>query len=72
MIKSEDPSFEKIKNRLELEYQIFAKDYAFGWTDLNLIRHADKINKLSSIMLTHLDVLNDLDVIKIAEKYTLN
>jgi adenylosuccinate synthase len=49
-----------------------AKDYAFGWTDLNLIRHADKINKLSSIMLTHLDVLNDLDVIKIAEKYTLN
>jgi len=23
-------------------------------------------------MLTHLDVLNDLDVIKIAEKYTLN
>jgi adenylosuccinate synthase len=72
LIKSEDQSFEKIKNRLELEYQIYAKDYAFGWTDLNLIRHADKINKLSSIMLTHLDVLNDLDVIKIAEKYTLN
>jgi len=39
---------------------------------MNLIRHADKINKLSSIMITHLDVLNDLEIIKIAKKYTLN
>jgi adenylosuccinate synthase len=64
LIKSEDPSFEQIKSRLEQEYQILAKDFSFGWTDLNLIRHADKINKLSNIMLTHLDVLNDLDAIK--------
>jgi len=37
------------------------KDFAFGWTDLNLIRHAELINNLSSLMLTHLDVLNDVD-----------
>ena len=66
LIKSEDPSFKKIKSCLEQEYQILAKDYALVWTNLNLIRHADKINKHSNIMLTHLDVLNDLDVIKIA------
>ena len=46
-------------------------DYAFGWTDLNLIRHAELINKLSSIMLTHLDVLNEVENIKVATKYTI-
>ena len=49
-----------------------AKDYSFGWTDLNLIRHAEQINKLSSIMLTRLDVLNDVETIKVATKYTLD
>jgi adenylosuccinate synthase len=38
---------------------------------LNLIRHAELVNNLSSMMLTHLDVLNDVDSIKIAKKYTL-
>ena len=47
-----------------------ADDYAFGWTDLNLIRHAELINKLSSIMVTHLDVLNEVERIKVATKYT--
>jgi adenylosuccinate synthase len=47
-------------------------EYAFGWTDLNMIRHAELINKLSSLMLTHLDVLSDLDTIKVATKYTLD
>ena len=37
---------------------------------MNLIRHAELINKLSSIMLTHLDVLNDIEEIKLATKYT--
>ena len=45
------------------------KNYAYGWTDLNLIRHAELINNLSSIMLTHLDVLNDIESIKVATKY---
>lgn len=49
---------------------MLAEDYAFGWTDLNLIRHAELINKLSSIMVTHLDVLNEVENIKVATKYT--
>jgi adenylosuccinate synthase len=48
------------------------QEYAFGWTDLNMIRHAELINKLSSLMLTHLDVLSDAETIKLATKYTLN
>jgi len=35
---------------------------------LNIIRHAELINKLSSMMLTHLDVLNDVDTVKFALK----
>ena len=38
---------------------------------MNIIRHAELINKLSSMMLTHLDVLNDVDTVKFALKYNL-
>lgn len=69
-IKEDDPEYESIKNRFESEYQLHAGDYAFGWTDLNLIRHAELINRLSSIMVTHLDVLNEVEKIKVATKYT--
>jgi len=37
------------------------EEYAFGWTDVNLLRHAEILNKLSSMMVTHLDVLNEVD-----------
>ena len=69
-IKEDDPAYSSIRNRLQSEYQLHADDYAFGWTDLNLIRHAELINKLSSIMVTHLDVLNEVEKIKVATKYT--
>jgi adenylosuccinate synthase len=54
------------------EYDVDESEYAFGWTDLNLIRHAELVNNLSSLMLTHLDVLNDVDKIKMATKYTID
>ena len=36
-----------------------------------MIRHAELINKLSSLMLTHLDVLSEVETIKYASKYSL-
>lgn len=45
--------------------------YEFGWTDLNLVNHADTTNKLSSLFVTHLDLLDDLDEIKICTGYTI-
>lgn len=44
-------------------------EFAFGWTDLNLLMHAERINKLSSIFLTHLDLLDHLDEIKVCTGY---
>lgn len=38
---------------------------------MNLVRHAEMINKVSSIMLTHLDVLSDAESIKLATHYSL-
>jgi len=69
-IKEDDPAYESIRSRLQSEYDIHSRDFAFGWTDLNLIRHAELINKLSSIMVTHIDVLNEVENIKLATKYT--
>jgi adenylosuccinate synthase len=65
-IQPGDPAYESIKNRLESEYEVFEKDCAFGWTDLNIIRHAELTNKMSSLVLTHLDVLNEVETIKLA------
>ncbi len=44
---------------------------AFGWLDLNPIRHAHMLNRLSSIYLTNLDVLDELDEIKICKRYKI-
>lgn len=68
-ISKEDPEFAGIEGRFASEYELFGDDYAFGWTDLNLIRHAETVNKLDSIMLTHLDVLNEAETIKICKRY---
>ena len=70
-IQSSDPAYESIQRRLQTEYKIEPEKYAFGWTDLNMIRHAELINKLSSLMLTHLDVLSEVETIKLASKYSL-
>lgn len=71
-IQASDESYDRIQKRLEDEYKIIPEENAFGWTDLNMIRHAELINKLSSLMITHLDVLSDVETIKLATKYTLD
>ena len=68
-IRQNDPEYESINKRFTNEYQISGDEYAFGWTDLNLIRHAEMLNKLDSIMLTHLDVLDDVEIIKMCGQY---
>ena len=68
-IQKSDEAYESIMNRLHFEYGLLESEHAFGWTDLNMIRHAQKINKLDGLMLTHLDVLNDVEKIKLALHY---
>jgi adenylosuccinate synthase len=46
-------------------------NFDFGWLDLNPIRHAHLLNHLSSLYLTDLDVLDELDEIKICKKYKI-
>lgn len=38
---------------------------------MNLIKHAHLLNRLSSLFLTELDVLDDLEEIKVCKKYKL-
>jgi len=60
-----------VKKKLEDGYSIMESKNAFGWLDLNLIKHCHTINYLSSLYLTGLDVLDDLDKIKICTQYKL-
>ena len=68
-IKKTNDAYGSIESRFHNEYEMPGTEYAFGWTDLNLIRHAEILNKLSSIFLTHLDVLNDVETIKLCKRY---
>lgn len=43
-----------------------------GWLDLNVVKFSNRLNGLSSINLTKLDVLSGLKKIKIATHYELN
>jgi len=43
-----------------------------GWFDINLVKQSVKISGITDIVLTKLDVLDDLELIKICVGYTLN
>ncbi|EGR29579.1 hypothetical protein IMG5_152900 [Ichthyophthirius multifiliis] len=43
-----------------------------GWLDIPLLRYSNMINKFSSINITKLDVLDQMDQIKIATKYLID
>ena len=43
-----------------------------GWFDINLVKQSVKISGITDIVLTKLDVLDDLEFIKICVGYTLN
>lgn len=43
-----------------------------GWLDLNVVKYCHKINNLTSINMTKLDVMTGIDKIKVATHYELN
>jgi adenylosuccinate synthase len=43
-----------------------------GWLDLVMLRHAARVNSLTDIALTKLDVLDDFDTIRVCVGYQLN
>lgn len=43
-----------------------------GWLDLVMLRHAVRVNSLSDIALTKLDVLDEFDTIRVCVGYRLN
>jgi adenylosuccinate synthase len=58
-----------VAQKLNSRYKLGQDEFAFGWTDLNLIGHGERSCQLSSLFLTHLDVLDDLEEIKICVGY---
>jgi adenylosuccinate synthase len=36
-------------------------EFIFGWLDINHIQHVERLNELSSIFVTHVDLLDDLE-----------
>lgn len=43
-----------------------------GWLDMNIVRYTNMINNYQSINMTKLDILDELDEIKIATAYTID
>jgi adenylosuccinate synthase len=43
-----------------------------GWLDLVMLRHAGRVNSLTDIALTKLDVLDDFDTIRVCTGYRLD
>ncbi|MCB1259242.1 MAG: adenylosuccinate synthetase, partial [Acidimicrobiales bacterium] len=43
-----------------------------GWFDAVMLRHAVRLNSLSEVALTKLDVLDDLDTVKVCVAYELD
>lgn len=43
-----------------------------GWLDLVVVRHAARLNGLTSLAITKLDVLNDLETVKVAVAYEID
>lgn len=52
------------------EYRLPEEAFELGWTDLNLVKHAERLNSISSLFVTHLDLLDELDEIKVCTAYT--
>lgn len=69
--ETETSSHESLKRQLQTKYEVNMNEFDFGWLDLNPIRHAHMLNQLSSIYLTNLDVLDELDDIKICKRYKI-
>lgn len=43
-----------------------------GWLDLNVVKYSNKINNFTSINMTKLDVLSNIETLEVATHYELN
>jgi adenylosuccinate synthase len=66
---TEADAYNSITTKLSERYGLTEKEVAVGWPDYNLAMHAERINKLNSIFLTGLDLLDDLDEFKVCTGY---
>ena len=56
---------------MELRYGLSRDDYIFGWLDLNHIQYVERLNNLSSIFVTGIDLLDDAEEFKICTGYSV-
>ena len=47
-------------------------EYIFGWLDLNNVQYVERLNELSSVFVTHVDLLDDLKEFKICTGYSVH
>jgi adenylosuccinate synthase len=69
--ETEKEAYDSLHKNLKTKYEVDMDNFAFGWLDLNPIRHAHMLNHLSSIYLTNLDLLDELEDIKFCKKYRI-
>lgn len=70
--KADDPqAHESLKRLLSERYDVNHEEFDFGWLDLNPVRHAHMLNKLSSLYLTGMDALDEVEDIKICKRYKI-
>ncbi len=43
-----------------------------GWLDMPMLRHATRVNGLTGVVINHLDVLAELDVVRVGHSYRLD
>ncbi|HMS54275.1 MAG TPA: adenylosuccinate synthase [Fimbriimonadaceae bacterium] len=43
-----------------------------GWLDLVLLRHSVRLNSMSGLVVTRLDILSGFETVKVAESYSMN
>ena len=68
-IQKESPAHAPIQARLKRDYHLDENEFVFGWLDMNHIQHIERLNMLSSIFVTNLDLLDDFDQFKICTSY---
>jgi adenylosuccinate synthase len=51
---------------------VTGRDRRCGWLDLVVLRHSCRLNSLSALALTRLDILSGLTQVKAAQSYSLN
>ncbi len=63
---------ELIRQKAQEFGTVTGRDRRCGWLDLVVLKHSCRINSLSGLVLTRLDILSDLEEIQVVTSYTLD